>query len=204
MALEVWLAFCAASAVMLVIPGPTALLVLSYALSHGRRSALAVAAGVVLGDCLAMSLSLLGVGALLVTSALLFTTVKWLGAAYLVWLGIKLWRSSSMPGEAAPASSSRMFGHAFAVTALNPKSIVFFVAFLPQFLDPSASLLPQAVLLEASFLVLSGLNVLFYATVASQARKVVRSPRVLCIVNRTGGSLLIGAGIATALVRKTS
>src|SRR5262249_56908541 len=93
MSIETWLAFAAASAVLLVIPGPTILLVISYALGRGLRTALPVALGVALGDFTAMTLSLLGLGALLAASALLFTVFKWIGAAYLVWLGIALWRA---------------------------------------------------------------------------------------------------------------
>jgi threonine/homoserine/homoserine lactone efflux protein len=204
MSLEIWLAFAATSAVMLLIPGPTALLVVSYALGHGRRSALATAAGVVSGDFLAMTLSLAGVGALLATSAALFSALKWLGAAYLVWLGVKLWRADPVLRSAPTVSQRRMFGHAFAVTALNPKSIVFFVAFLPQFIDPAASFLAQTLVLEATFLVLSALNALFYAALATQARRAIRSEGVLRAVSRTGGSLLVGAGLATVLVRKTA
>src|SRR5690606_1925655 len=93
MSFDHWLAFAAASAVMLAIPGPTILLVISYALGLGRRTAGATVAGVTLGDFTAMTASMLGLGALLATSAAVFTVLKWAGAAYLVWLGIKLWRA---------------------------------------------------------------------------------------------------------------
>ena len=93
MDLATWLAFTAASIILLMIPGPTVLLVVSYALTQGRRVALATAAGVALGDFTAMTLSLAGLGALLLASAGLFTALKWVGAAYLVYLGVRLWRS---------------------------------------------------------------------------------------------------------------
>src|SRR5215475_2530864 len=93
MTLETWLTFVAASAILLIIPGPTVLLVVSYALGQGWRAALPMAIGVALGDFTAMTLSMLGVGALLAASATLFTVLKWIGAAYLIWLGIKLWRA---------------------------------------------------------------------------------------------------------------
>lgn len=89
MSIELWLAFVAASAILLAIPGPTVLLVISYALGHGKRSATATVAGVALGDFTAMTASILGLGALLATSATLFTVLKWVGAAYLIYLGIK-------------------------------------------------------------------------------------------------------------------
>lgn len=146
MSLEHWLAFVAASAVLLAIPGPTILLVISYALGHGRKAAPASVAGVALGDFTAMTASMLGLGVLLATSAMLFTILKWVGAAYLVYLGYKLWRApvdTAEMGEETQTRSGRIFLHLYAVTALNPKSIVFFVAFLPQFLDASAPLLPH-------------------------------------------------------------
>src|SRR5690606_14401992 len=141
MPIETWLAFVAASAVLLAIPGPTILLVISYALGHGRKGASATVAGVALGDFTAMTASMLGLGALLATSAVLFTLLTWVGAAYLIYLGIKLWRapvSTQVTPEAGEVSSERplrIFLHTYVVTALNPKSIMFFVAFLPQFLD---------------------------------------------------------------------
>src|SRR5512143_643131 len=93
MTMESWAAFTAASMVLLIIPGPTVLLVVSYALGQGWRTALPMAIGVALGDFTAMTLSMLGLGALLAASATLFTVLKWVGAAYLVYLGIKLWRA---------------------------------------------------------------------------------------------------------------
>lgn len=95
-----------------------------------------------------------------------------------------------------------MFLHAYAVTALNPKSIVFFVAFLPQFLDPSAPALPQIVIFEATFLVLATLNAMSYALLASAAQRTIRRPSVQRAVNRVGGGFLIGAGVLTAAWRR--
>ena len=97
-----------------------------------------------------------------------------------------------------------MFAHAWLVTALNPKSITFFVAFLPQFLDHSGSLLSQMAVFEATFLVLAFANALGYALAASRARNVVRNPRAVGLFNKTGGTLLVGAGIATLAVRSGS
>jgi threonine/homoserine/homoserine lactone efflux protein len=200
MAIEIWLAFVAASAVLLLIPGPTILLVGSYALGQGWRAALPMAIGVALGDFTAMTLSMLGLGALLATSATLFTALKWLGAAYLVYLGIKLWRAGGTL-DAAPrtdaASAAKMLGHAWLVTALNPKSITFFVAFLPAFLDPAGDFLTQMLVFETTFLVLAFANAFGYALVASRARRFASNPRAIGVVNKVGGGLLVGAGVAT-------
>jgi threonine/homoserine/homoserine lactone efflux protein len=196
-----WLAFATASAVLLVIPGPTILLVISYALGRGVRVALPVAAGVALGDFTAMSLSMLGIGALLAASATLFTVLKWLGAAYLMWLGINLWRAGGrlqVDPAGEEVSSRRILAHAWLVTALNPKSITFFVAFVPQFIDQHAAFWPQVMVLEATFVTLAFLNAAGYALAASRTRSIFSSARAVGVFNRIGGSLLIGAGIAAA------
>ena len=204
MTIETWLAFAAATSVLLVIPGPTVLLVVSYALGQGFRTALPMAFGVALGDFTAMTLSMLGVGALLAASATLFTALKWIGAAYLIWLGIKLWRAGGAM-QATPrtdkASAVKMLAHAWIVTALNPKGITFFVAFLPQFLDPARDFWSQMLVFEATFIVLAFANVLAYALLASRARGMMSSARAISLVNRIGGSLLIGAGIAAVSIR---
>jgi threonine/homoserine/homoserine lactone efflux protein len=198
--LESWAAFAAASAVLLIIPGPTVLLVVSYALGQGWRTVLPMTVGVALGDFTAMTLSMLGLGALLAASATLFTILKWVGAAYLVYLGIKLWRAGGTL-EAAPrtdaVSAARMLGHAWLVTALNPKSITFFVAFLPAFLDPQADFLTQMIVFETTFLLLAFANAFGYALVATRARRFVADPRAMGAVNKVGGGLLVGAGAAT-------
>ncbi|WGD31554.1 LysE family translocator [Ancylobacter sp. WKF20] len=200
MPIETWLAFVAASAVLLVIPGPTILLVVSYALGQGRKVALPVATGVALGDFTAMTLSMLGLGALLATSATLFTVLKWIGALYLIWLGIKLWRAGGTPLIGEARTTGRPLGmllHAWIVTALNPKSITFFVAFLPQFLDPAGDFLTQMAIFETTFLVLAATNAFGYALIAGRLRGAIGTPRIVAAINRIGGTLLIGAGVAT-------
>lgn len=204
MHLETWAAFAAASAVLLVIPGPTVLLVVSYALGQGWRSAMPMAIGVALGDFAAMTASLAGVGALLLASAQLFTVLKWIGAAYLIYLGVKLFRAGGQldaTPRTDPASAGRMMGHAFVVTALNPKGLTFFVAFLPQFLDHGAPLLPQMAIFCATFLVLAFANAFGYALAAARARRHVANPAIVKAVNRTGGTLLVGAGLLALTAR---
>ena len=112
------------------------------------------------------------------------------------YLGVKLWRAPvGADVEAVPtAGPARMFAHAYAVTALNPKSIIFFVAFVPQFLDNTLPFLPQVAILIATFVTLAAMNSLLYAILAALARDRLRQPRVQRVVNRTGGTLLIGAG----------
>ena len=201
MSIEHWLAFTTASAILVAIPGPTVLLVISYALAHGRKSATATVLGVGLGDFTSMTASMLGLGAFLLTSATLFTVLKWIGAAYLIYMGVRLWRAPVGPANAAEANETaetkpwRIFLHAYVVTALNPKGIIFFIAFLPQFLNTAQPLLAQMLVFEVTFLVLAITNSSLYALMASAARQTIRSPVVQRTVNRVGGSLLIGAGL---------
>lgn len=217
MTLAHWLPFAIASAILVAIPGPTVLLVISYALGHGRRYALATTAGVALGDLTSMTASMLGLGVVLAASATLFTALKCVGAAYLIYLGIKLWRApiasaatteSGAPADGMPAAAEtrtgRIFAHAYAVTALNPKSIIFFVAFVPQFLDAHAPTWPQIIVLEATFVALATANAFAYAMLASAARSAIRSAQVQRVVNRTGGTLLIGAGLLAAVWKKSA
>lgn len=207
MSFELWLTFVAASTALLLIPGPTVLLVLSYALSKGRSVAVASAAGVALGDFIAMSASLAGLGALVATSAGLFTILKWAGAAYLIWLGVKLIRSAPSGGLALPTgqdvNARTIFGHTAAVTALNPKSIAFFIAFVPQFITPTAPLMPQFTILVATFVGLAALNALAYALLADRLRRVISRPSVLTWITRAGGGALITMGLMTATLRRS-
>ncbi|SFJ34739.1 LysE family translocator [Jannaschia pohangensis] len=204
-----WLTFVAASTALLMIPGPTILLVMSYALSQGRRVAVASAGGVALGDAVAMTASLAGLGALVLASATLFTILKWVGAAYLIWMGIKLWRSAGSArlgdiGTADDVTARAVFGHAAVVTALNPKSIVFFIAFVPQFIRPEAALLPQFAILIATFVTLATLNALAYALLADRLRVGLKRPAVLRRMTQGGGAALIAMGAVTALTRRTA
>lgn len=207
MPFDLWLAFAAASTALLLIPGPTILLVLSYALSKGRSVALASVAGVALGDFVAMSASLAGLGALVMASAALFSVLKWVGAGYLLWLGWKLLRSAPSAGLTPVATERRIeakgvFWHAAAVTALNPKSIAFFIAFVPQFLRPAYPLAPQFALLIGTFVTLAALNALAYALLASRLRSWIARPPVMVTLTRMGGLTLMGMGLATALLRR--
>lgn len=204
MPFDTWLAFAAASLVMLIIPGPTVMLVVGYALGEGRRAALITLGGVLLGDLLAISVCAVGLGALLAASATVFMVFKWAGAAYLVWLGVKLWRAPVDPQglERAAAGRGRQAVHGFVVTALNPKGLAFFVAFLPQFMVADAPILPQLAILAPTFVLLGGLTNAGFIVLAGGVRARLRSPSVLRAINRVGGSCLIGAGLVTAAMRR--
>lgn len=208
MSIELWLAFVAASAVLLVIPGPTILTVISYSMTHGRRANVPLVTAVALGDSTALVVSLLGLGAVLATSALWFTVVKWVGGLYLLYLGIKLLRAGISAAEltapAAPGSRWRLFANTYLVTALNPKGIVFFVAFLPQFIDAGSSATQQLWLLAITFVAMATLNASLYAVFAASARRQLVSARAQRRFNFAGGSLLSVAGVWALLAKRAA
>lgn len=208
MTFQTWIAFSMAAGIVLVIPGPTIITVISHSLAHGRRAVIPLVIGVALGDLTAMTFSLLGLGAILAVSATLFSLLKLLGAFYLIWLGVKLWRvepkmeASDLKAQAVSGKS--LLTDLFVVTALNPKSIAFFVAFLPQFVTPSGQVLPQFLVLAGTFLLLAALNAALYALFAGHFRDMVRGAKARRWFNRCGGTALIGAGLLTATVRRSS
>ncbi|MGD1888888.1 MAG: LysE family translocator [Cohaesibacteraceae bacterium] len=204
MTIELYLSYVVACFVVLAVPGPTILLVISYALSQGKRAALSTVVGVGLGDAIAVTVSLAGLGAIMATSATAFTVLKWVGAAYLVYLGIKMWRTEpKLNLEDQPDISQRkMTLHTTIVTALNPKGIAFFVAFLPHFLNPAAPAVPQLALLGTTFVVLGIVNAALYALFAAHLRTRISQPGTQKWANRAGGTMLLGAGLMTAALRR--
>ena len=162
-------------------------------------------AAVALGDSTALFASLVGLGALLAVSAFWFTAVKVAGGLYLLYLGIKLFRAGFSPtdmAEPAPGSSRlKLFANTYLVTAFNPKGIVFFMAFLPQFITPAENGVFQMWLLAVTFVVLATINATLYTVFASYARRLLVSPKARRRFNFAGGALLSSAG-AWALLAK--
>ena len=198
MPLETWLAYTFVTASFLLIPGPTILLVISYSLIRGRQAVFALLLGVGLGDVVAMLLSFIGVGLLLQTVSIVFQFFLWIGAAYLIWLGIRMLRDESESLELSekidPKVWHAIIANAFVITALNPKSIVFFLAFLPQFINSEKSFITQSLILGSTFLGLALLSVVLYSLLSSFIGQQMRLPLIHRWTNRIGGSLLIGAG----------
>lgn len=208
MSLEIWITYALATSLLLVIPGPTIILVITQAVTHGRKSVTPLVAGVVLGDFTAMTLSLLGLGAIMSASATLFIVFKWVGAIYLVYLGIKLWRvkpeNGSVQHQAKAVSKRSLFKSSFIVTALNPKGIAFFVAFFPQFISPDSPATGQILILGGTFLFLAFVNATLYALFAGQLRETIKRTVVRKWFNRCGGTALIGAGLFTAGMQRST
>jgi threonine/homoserine/homoserine lactone efflux protein len=199
-------AFIVAAFVIIVIPGPNVLFAIGRALAHGRRLALLSVLGATLGSTVPLTAVVLGLGAILAASAVLFTLIKVAGAAYLIYLGVmairnrkQLVAASQSPAE-EPAVE-RMMRQGFVVGATNPKIIVFFGAVLPQFAVPEAGALPlQFLLLGAICLAIQVLSDSTWAMLAGTARSwFARSPRRLEAVGSTGGLMIIGVGASVAL-----
>ena len=207
--LESWLAFAAASAILLVIPGPTILTVISYSLTHGRRAAIPLITAVALGDSTALAFSLLGLGSVLAASAMAFSVVKVAGGAYLIYLGIKMIRTGlakvTTGSAAAPrgVSRRRLFLNTYGITATNPKGIIFYMAFLPQFVDASAPAAGQMLILALTFVTLAIVNAALYTAFAGYAARMLASGSARRIFHVGGGSLLSAAGLWTALARRS-
>lgn len=172
-----------------------------------EKSVIPLVSGVLLGDFVAMSLSLLGLGAVLAASATLFLALKWFGVGYLVYLGIKAWREEpnmdSSPSVEGGVSKLSMFKSSFLVTALNPKGIVFFVAFLPQFVNPNAAVIPQLFILMVTFLGVISMTITSFALFAGVVRHRIQSYQSRKRFNRIGGGSLIGAGLITATMQRS-
>jgi threonine/homoserine/homoserine lactone efflux protein len=203
--LELWIAFMAAASIMILIPGPTTMMVLGHTMAGGPRNGALSLIGVTLGDICAIALSMLGFSALLAASAEAFTAMKWIGAVYLVYLGIRLWRAPPM--ELTPASTGKSSARdailqTFLVTLLNPKGILFFAAFLPQFIDPTRPLWPQVAVLTVTMNLLAAGIQGCWIVMMGQARHRIASPRLLKNMNRAGGAMLVGAGMLTATLKR--
>jgi threonine/homoserine/homoserine lactone efflux protein len=203
---NLWLGFIAAAFVIGVIPGPAVTSIVGYALGSGRKAALASVAGMSVGSIIAMSLSLAGVGAILRASAMAFMILKWSGAAYLVGLGLfTLIQTRGKPQtDAAPPPAIRPHTAFFSNVLLgsfHPKTIVFFVAFAPQFISPRGDYLTQAAILVATFGAVVGCTDTTYALIASHAAQFLRRPKAMLWSKRASGGVLIAAGVATAAVQ---
>src|SRR5579864_2077131 len=198
-----WWLFVSLESVLCLIPGPAVLFTISNGLRAGARRTLASILGVLAANDLYFAISATGVGAILLASYKLFFAVKWIGAAYLVYLGLRaIFGKSSLLEDAKIAersfSGARLFRDGFILQASNPKAIVFFSAVLPQFIDPHTSIAMQAVILGVTSNVIEFLILSTYAAAAGRAASLARHPRYAAWTNRIAGSFLIGAGAGLA------
>jgi threonine/homoserine/homoserine lactone efflux protein len=204
---QLWYFFVVTETALCFVPGPAVLLVLSQGLRHGTRKAVFSIFGIVAANTVYFALSATGIGAVLMTSYDVFFAIKWIGAAYLVWLGLSAFFGRSKllsvtPDKDSRSNSGRLFANGFILQMSNPKALVFFSALLPQFIDPHATLWTQVVILAATSVVIEFVVQLFYATIAGRAASFVAEPRFAKITDRVAGSFLIAAGAGLAAVRR--
>jgi threonine/homoserine/homoserine lactone efflux protein len=201
MQFDTWLIFLAASIGLSLSPGPNGLLALTHGALHGHRRTLFTIAGGALGFTAVIALSLFGIGALILASLFWLTVLKWVGGAYLVWLGVQVWRAPPVALQMAPSAPQRTGSSLFwqgALSALtNPKGLLFFVAFLPQFIDPRRSLLAQFAAMAGTFAVTEVLTEFALAAAAHRIRPWLA--RVGRRFNRACGGVFIAIGVALPL-----
>jgi len=199
--------FILTETLLCLTPGPAVLLVLSQALARGPRASLWSSLGILAGNTLYFGLSASSIGALLVASYDLFFTVKWLGAAYLVWLGIGAFRGKS-PAFSLQADNKARRGafallrHGFIVQAANPKALLFFTALLPQFIDPARPVALQVAVLGLCSVAIEFCVLALYGVLAGQASRIATRPHFANLTNRLSGGALVAAGCSVALMRR--
>src|SRR3954462_2606551 len=203
MSLQAYLAFVVACIALALIPGPVVTLVIANGLRHGTRAALTNIAGVQAGLTIVIGIVAVGLTTLMATMGYWFDWVRFAGAAYLVWLGIKLVRcrvEAGNPGERPPPPRGGFFLQGFLVLLSNPKVLVFFGAFIPQFVDMSKDHVSQVALLGVTFMVIAAITDVIFALLAGRARLFFASSRTR-LVSRISGTIMIGGGLWLALTR---
>ena len=206
---DLFAAYLAATVALILLPGPIVTLVVANSVAHGTRTGLATVAGTTSGNALLVAVGALGLGALLATVADLIHWVRWAGVAYLVYLGLREWRSAlrrrrtDTPPDAAPMRSARgVFGQGVLVAVTNPKTIFFYVAFFPQFLDTALAAGPQLLAMSVAFVLIAGVFDSVYAALAGRLRRFLLDPRRQRVRHGITGTLFLGTGLGIALARR--
>lgn len=201
MTLETWLLYFLASIGLSLSPGPNGLLALTHGALYGWRRALFTVAGGAVGFVVLVALSMFGIGALLKSSLVWLAVMKWLGGAYLVWLGVQVWRAPpiglELHASAAPAPGHALFRQGLLSAVTNPKGILFFAAFLPQFIDPARSLVLQFAIMAGTFAVVEIVTEVLIASTAHRIRPWLR--RVGRRFNQACGGIFVAIGAALPL-----
>jgi threonine/homoserine/homoserine lactone efflux protein len=203
---ETWALFVVTETLLCLTPGPAVLLVLSQGLARGTRASVAANVGILGGNAVYFALSGTGLGAVLVASYEVFSAIRWLGAGYLVWLGVMAFagRSRALSVTAAsgpPVGWGRMFANGFVLQVANPKALVFFVALLPQFIDARGAVVAQVLILGVTSVIIEFFVLLAYGAAAGRATALASRPRFRTLANRLAGSMLIVAGVGIARIR---
>jgi homoserine/homoserine lactone efflux protein len=202
MNLELFGAFLAITTVLILTPGPIVTLVISTGATQGVRAALATAAGTTLGNAILLAAIAFGLEWVLANAAIVFDALRWTGALYLIYLGVKAWRSAS--DDSAPVTPKRRvhFVRGVLVALTNPKTIVFFTAFLPQFVDPKLPAAPQLAAMCAVTVVFAGLSDTAYALASGYGRAWFQKPGRTKWLGRASGTVLLAGGIWLSFARR--
>ena len=205
MTLETWVLFVITETALCFTPGPAVLLVLSHGLTRGTGSSVYANLGILTGNAAYFVLSATGLGALLLASYEVFSAIRWLGAAYLVWLGVTAFFGKSAVlavNRAAPTSAVRTFANGALLQVANPKALVFFVALLPQFIDPHRAVFAQVAILGVTSVVIEFGVLLAYGALAGRLTSVAARPRFQRLANRIAGTMLVAAGVGMARLER--
>ena len=207
MELSTWIAFFAAAWAISLSPGAGAVAAMSAGLNHGFRRGYTMTFGLVTGIWTQVLVVGVGLGALIAASSLAFSVVKWVGVAYLVWLGIKQWRAPAVAlatadGERADVSRRELFTRGWIVNALNPKGTIFLLAVVPQFLELSRPLWPQYAVIALTLAFTDLVVMAGYTALASRVLRALKSPGHIKAMNRSFGGLFIAAGTLLALFKR--
>ena len=195
-------AFLLITAILVIVPGPVVTLVIATGASRGIRAALMTVAGTTLGNAVLLAGIALGLNWILKTSAEVFEYMRWVGAAYLVWLGLQAWRHAGALAQAAPPAGHVHLSRGFVVAITNPKTIAFFTAFLPQFVDPALPVARQLWVMCALTVVLAGLLDSAWGVAAGAGRGFFLRRANVTWLGRLSGAVLIGGGIWLSLARR--
>jgi len=202
--LNSWLFFSGTETLLCLTPGPAVLFVLSYGLARGGRASLWANAGILAGNAFYFGLSAVGLGAVLLASHEVFTIIKYLGAAYLVYVGVRTILGAGLALQVdgvarATTEDWRTLTRGFALQAANPKALIFFVALLPQFIDANRAVAPQVLILGVTSVIIEFFVLAAYGYLAARAATIAREPRFVAVTNRVSGSMLVAAGAGIAL-----
>ena len=199
-------AFCVAATILLLMPGPVVTLIVAHSLSHGPRTGLTTVAAASLGNALLLGAAAVGLLTFFALLSEVFAVVRWVGAAYLIWLGIKAWRAhAGSPSDAfappGPRSTHALVLQGFLIAITNPKAILFYIAFLPQFADPRLPAGPQLLVMSGTMITMGMITDSGYALLAGRLRGWLTAPGRRRLQGRITGGLLIGTGCGLLLAR---
>lgn len=206
--IELFAAFLIATVILILMPGPIVTLVIANSLKHGTKFGVMTSLGANLGTATMLAAGAIGLSALVTLLSDAFDIIRFIGAAYLIYLGIREWRSSAAMLQDAQASKrqsiKRLFLHSYLTGLTNPKTMVFYLAFFPQFIDPTLAAAPQITVMTASFIAVAICLDSSYAILAGRIRPFMMDAKRALIRAKITGALLISTGVGLALLRRES